>query len=880
MGNSYDPDALNLNMVKDLKNLIVGDQSAKLNLFLGDRDIIEKLINNPNEDKRFHLEKIDILLSLMNLEEDARNDLDEVYVDMIIRIFSLLKFDKETDLLICYKYLKLENLCLDNCEVNYLSETISFKDTIPHISSNLLIYHLNKYSTGEWCTLRSYVVIEMLKILLKTKCKYSERLLNELMDFILSISKKYLYQLDFKYTVKIPKSGNVSDFNPISNEGLKSPHRLDIISIPRPIEIHDSLDAELLQLSILLYLEHVNNISILDKVLWMNNDFSNIISSFLKSKNIGLRCCALKFLIYPYMCKNVDVPQPPIYQWLPYLIDSFNYNEIPWWFNPLEALKDLVVYFNDKDPLNNKILDFLYKTDIINGLIVAFCKCLSLKSQSQSLLKTISIFLGLFAAVSSYDEKFRLLLLDHTSILEHLEVALKKHLDLLTSFLKHSELINNKMLPGEKFPPFYTNEITSQWLLLLKSFSRSVNLLRTSLKRDSLAKSLLALSDGILHLISKASFLNSEILITELKVLSQCLLITSNFVVEFSNLQILMIKNGVLNIVRKVLTEPLFISNIDCNHQIEDIISSEYTSAVTTAALWVLRHLVYNTDNNDKICYLSSIPLKIILQFVNDNNWSVQEQCFQVIRNLSSTSKQIANMLLESFDDTEDVRMNDSNYNIRSTYFFDFLTHKLHSLNYKDSHQLKTMEAIIYIVVNFTAINENKRQLVIKQIELLDIIKTILSESAESCSRFGNNKDNKRGCLWILTNLIWNSSFNTYGNNASQIISPDNNIHSSSDRLEIQNNPFLTHIKSHSYVEDSDDDIPCNDSQNSKNDFIRVLSKSSKGEDLVLERYKVLEHMGFYELVKSKTFDDDSEISEKAKTLLFHMDLLHKGTDR
>ncbi|CAI7251761.1 CPS_collapsed_G0028030.mRNA.1.CDS.1 [Saccharomyces cerevisiae] len=72
------------------------------------------------------------------------------------------------------------------------------------------------------------------------------------------------------------------------------------------------------------------------------------------------------------------------------------------------------------------------------------------------------------------------------------------------------------------------------------------------------------------------------------------------------------------------------------------------------------------------------------------------------------------------------------------------------------------MEGILYIIVNLAAVNENKKQLVIEQDEILNIMSEILVETTTDSSSYGNDSNLKLACLWVLNNLLWNSSVSHY----------------------------------------------------------------------------------------------------------------------
>lgn len=324
------------------------------------------------------------------------------------------------------------------------------------------------------------------------------------------------------------------------------------------------------------------------------------------------------------------------------------------------------------------------------------------------------------------------------------------------------------------------------------------------------------------------------------------------------------------------------------------------TAGVQTNALWVLRHLMYNSHNDEKLELLSIIPMEVILQFVNNRNWLVQEQCFQLLRNLTCNSRRVVNMLLESFSDSDSsLDSSKSGGRIESTYLFEFLAHKLKMLDSNDLNQRKTLEGVLYVIVNITATNENKRQLVIEQDELLRLIKSILAENAESDHTAHSKTDIQIASLWILTNLIWASTTSNFHMHATEPHSvmdlDETNPTRSGGSEDMQQNKTQSQESDDPYDEDMSDSFKEDDEENQDEEgggsspfadntgLIDRFERSkqvrgaSKLKISAAERCFKLVKMGFYDIVKLKTLDTQLRVREQAKLLLFHMELLRKG---
>lgn len=882
---------LSLDFLRQLKNSLVGDQFAKLQLFTSERLLIDQLIDTEFIETEAQSESLDVLLSLVNLEEDVRNELNEAYATVVAKILAKAgAITAADDLLIAYKTVRLANLCINNCNINYKKSGILLNSVAPTQLQDILIHHIENRN-GQTSTYHSATIVEIMSYLSKQRSRITRDLKGPLESLLLSIRNRYSGQLEFKYLLKISNNQNIT-YDPLSNKGIEDNLAMQYAAVPDPVNISNPYDQSMLSLGIVLYREITDrtyDASFLipgqetiskNGELWRDGNFTLFISSFLKSNNVDLKCCALIFFLYPYISqKTLSLPQQPLKQWLPYLVESFNYDDIPWWFDPFDALTAVIDLHNETTPINNPVTEYLFRTNVLHGLVTLFAKCLCLKYHNRGSNKTVAKFIKLFGSITSYDEKCRALLLEDKALLQHLECGLETHLELLNSFLRYIPDIRSSM-ENEDLSPLHTSDVTLSWLFLLKSFSRSVTALRTSLKRNKLANVLLELLKTICKVLELADFAGHDFLKAEIDILGAALGIISNFVVEFSNLQSLIVDNGIVDKIGDILNDPIFNSKLPWETERRRGIFSKISGdLVKTNALWVLRHLMYNSHNEEKLELLSTIPMETILQFINDYSWPVQEQCFQLLRNLTCNSRKVVNILLENFKDVEyfDSRQGERTM-VGSTYLFEFLAHKIRMLEIKDNHQRKTLEGILYIIVNITAINENKRQLVIEQDELLSIIQEILSESGESNPKYGNNNDLKVACLWILTNLIWNSSFSNYAHSAPEDYFPPGEASPVSDRDKL-NEDEASKTNHGEEKEESDEDMHDDDDDDTGAEFVRpsLGQPNAIAGTGALERCRKLVKMGLYDLIKKKTFDEYLPVREKARTLLFHMDLLSKG---
>ncbi|AQZ13276.1 VID28 (YIL017C) [Zygosaccharomyces parabailii] len=887
--------------LKRLSNVLIGDQLAKVRLLVTSQQQVLKEIIRFDQDKEMNNLKLDILQLVLNLEQDVRDELGHYFVDVVNKVYQINSLphglSTTNDSFTSYKYIRLLNLCLDSCESCHYPHGALLQEGLIRLLRRSLRSAASPTNVDD-----KRCLVELLSFFLHigNDHTFQMELLSPLQALLLEIADRYVLEINFKYVIRVKKSRSSFSsvkYNPLSNKGLELNN-----TIPNAVKMENPMDRELFSLGLALYPRvfgqcfhhrHYNRHRHHVTSLWEEVHFGMIVSSLLRSLDINLKCCALSFLMYPFFHEpNYWQQRQKLRQLLPYLIECFNYDPLPWWFDPFERLNSLIDLYHLHEPLNNPVISFLSKTNVVYGLLTLFSQCLSLKSQNSSSIKILTKFIKLCASFSAFDELYRSLLLEEKPLIHHLENGMENHLNLLKEFLLNKQLIMH--LEGKDalaLPPLYDSDITMAWLLLLKSFSRSVTALRTSLKRNRLAELLLDLLRTTYRTCQECEFAGNEFLKAEVGIMGITLGGICNFVVEFSYLQSFMLKNGIVNIIGELLTNPLFNSKKDRPSEtypsvFEDICTDE----VKTNALWVLRHLMYNCQNSEKLDLLTKIPMSTILEFINDPSWSVQEQCFQLIRNLTCNSRKVVNILLENFKDIE--YKNDPKGGppiaVGTTYLFEYLARKMKLLDPVDVVQKKTLEGILYILVNVAAVNENKKELVIEQDEILDILHEILSECPQRILRYGNDSKLKLASLWVLNNLLWNSTISRYTHYALEGYTPSQD--SDSRALIHQNSPFSSNNDVDKAVMDDEDEEEedqdqegeeTSDTSDNEEEFVHTTSAdpaSFHANQAAVERCKKLVNMGMYDLVKQNIFDESLSVREKARTLLYHMDLLLKGS--
>lgn len=882
-----------------LKYTLLGDTFAKWNLMVSGQDVIEKVVDVASCGGNLAVEALDVLLSFLNFSNEIKAEMGPRYYEVVTNITQKLQISSADPEIILLRKLQLVNICAGDYEPASMVADLQtcFLDVVK--------YKRRRFLSSKH---RMAIIVELLACLSKNDGGLEPEVKPATQQLLLDFTRKYADQLSFRYLFEKKAdhshASNLQDYDPLRNPGIGCKLTMPLQTCPNQVDIYDPLDRPSFAFSLNVYLRMLESSSaafLETNNLWECGPFVLLTSSFLKSDDLVLKCCALRFFAYPYICRQeLELKREPLELWLPHLVECFNYDNIPWWFDPFDTLIRLVDHYNETTPLNNPVSNFLFDTKTTNGIVRLLAGFLSLEQQNGSTIDIVFKLIKLCASLTSFDEKTRKLLLVDKAILYHAESGLQSHLNLLKRFLSHKDQHLDE-LKDVTIPPIYDSGLTLSWILLLKSFSRSVTALRTFLKRNKLASLLLELVKVIFSLTKSYNFDGEQLIKAEIQIMSAALGVLSNFVVEFSNLQSFVIENGVMDIVGSILKDPFFNDKIGGSAEMPYCAASQISTAgVQTNALWVLRHLMYNSHNDEKLELLSIIPMEVILQFVNNRNWLVQEQCFQLLRNLTCNSRRVVNMLLESFSDSDSsLDSSKSGGRIESTYLFEFLAHKLKMLDSNDLNQRKTLEGVLYVIVNITATNENKRQLVIEQDELLRLIKSILAENAESDHTAHSKTDIQIASLWILTNLIWASTTSNFHMHATEPHSvmdlDETNPTRSGGSEDMQQNKTQSQESDDPYDEDMSDSFKEDDEENQDEEgggsspfadntgLIDRFERSkqvrgaSKLKISAAERCFKLVKMGFYDIVKLKTLDTQLRVREQAKLLLFHMELLRKG---
>ncbi|GMM55532.1 glucose-induced degradation complex subunit [Maudiozyma humilis] len=814
--------------------------------------------------------KLDNLLLLLSVERSLRENLQRELSVLIYRVFSEVKLYEtlaDNDVDVNATYLRVLNKCLDIRDVmepidisrHYESISLFFIDVVAEL----------KYRVPQ-DPLEATLLIEMMRFLVihqETTHIIDEPLRSAVKNMMQHCSNMYNYAIDFKFVIetKVTKGAASSDIPAYSLEGGNAVNQT--YTVPKACVIENMYDREVIQYGLVLLTTTSPVHNYCYGSLAESLEFRVFVLSLLRQADVNLRCAALRFLIFPYIDNDNSVTTGPtstlndskLRQFMPYLIKCFDSKLVPWWFDPFDNIMQLLEVFNKKRPLDNPIVTFLRDANLINGFMELFFVNLLNSDNSEESAKATTQLIRFFSCCAAFDERIRLTLLGNKRLVKQMKRDIQQHLGYLTDFSANKDIFAGI---NEDLPQLHNSQITFAWLQLLKSFSRSTSALRTTLRRNEILKELLGLVKFTSVILQTCYFAGRKFLQMEMDILGICQGCLCNFIVEFSTTDLNASDHDIVEMCAAILNDPLFNSKVPWRNLTRKMAFENINSDdVKTNTLWVVRHLMYNSQNNEKLDLLEKMSMDTLLDFINDPNWEVQQQCFQVLKNMTCNSRKVVNILLEHFRNVQ-YKINPHSGQseaIGSSYLFEFLVRKIRLLDIHDNIQKKTLVAILYIIVNITAINEHKKQIVIEQDDVLEILHDILAEAPINNQSYGDSSELKLAVLWIIHNILWDPELMEYfeerhnnESNGSQISIAQENGSARSDNFPTEGS-------------DMEQDQP--ETVNVNNVGSHSLQRDLP-DTKAIERCGILRERGFYELVQEAAGNNDIGVRQKAAELL------------
>ncbi|QPG75096.1 hypothetical protein FOA43_002437 [Brettanomyces nanus] len=287
-----------------------------------------------------------------------------------------------------------------------------------------------------------------------------------------------------------------------------------------------------------------------------------------------------------------------------------------------------------------------------------------------------------------------------------------------------------------------SNELTLAACYLIRALSRSASMLRTFLVDLDPVNLLVNLAAAP---VPDVAACDTDLAENEVVLRSVVLGIMANLVVEFS---------AVREKFMEVDLYGLLLRYIGGETNAEDRTArsprganSRGATLLRISALQVIRNSLYSDDSLFKQKFASGSALNQIFELCEDPSDKVQQQCFNILRNISVTSFTNSAHLYDAYAASAARRLTNDDS------FLEFLLRHLDA-----AHSSDTVIAINYILVHFASSTLQSKLLLTQNDALLRKLLELLKEPIrKSVSAAAEEKlwKVKLSIVWIVTNLTW-----------------------------------------------------------------------------------------------------------------------------
>lgn len=240
---------------------------------------------------------------------------------------------------------------------------------------------------------------------------------------------------------------------------------------------------------------------------------------------------------------------------------------------------------------------------------------------------------------------------------------------------------------------------------LLRSLSRSVTLLRTSLASEEVVNGLMGMltSEGGSNLAQ-----DTEPEINEMRAAVMAAL--CNLILEFSPLQKTLLDRGLLDLI------------VQGAH-------SSYPP-LRLNSMWALKHAIFNAPRELKDVALEKLTRPYLLELCNDDELEIQEQTMAFLRNLVCRNHEVVELLFREIGRDE---------------LFGLIEEKLSSPTARDQNP-EVLVSTVYILVHIAAGPEAHRDVIAQRESLMKKLLPLM---------FHENSDLRVAIVWLVINLTW-----------------------------------------------------------------------------------------------------------------------------
>ncbi|ODQ61868.1 hypothetical protein WICANDRAFT_102727 [Wickerhamomyces anomalus NRRL Y-366-8] len=858
------PHAEQESILQEIRLSIIGDEDEKLILLNSSSStelfkLLDRYVVGDETNSQILEHLLIIISSLSYLPIALPKLINEYHVLSKLMVISNLFSDNHGILSIIFKLLSnILSLKHDlNLELN-TSEGYSFKNLLfnkleSDATDNYKIVHDNSLLLNIFTLIPHLNPLE-LKNLINPSLRILEIVLNKPTNYLLSkYSNKRFYSGCFDSLI-VPNSPPLFLFSNLTGPLLYSLSHLLYY------------DQESLMKTFTDSADHTNDIEELNKKNKIDKTFNKnlyfTISSLLKSSDFELKLSAISILINFSLNSTLTEGEKNknVRKFLPYLIQLIDLDEsnnlivfkselkLSRRFNPFYILSKLCLNFEF-------VNDYLLNCNIIKNFCEIITKFNNSDFDSLSLLKldNLSDLFLILSSITSNSEPNRQLITKHDlapaihKILEFHYMNLVKYLKDEGDEITIDDSLENGASQNIEELVIASNHLTVSTCYLLRSLSRSVSILRTYLHESNIVENLLNIlkvsEDSLLKLKNK----NFVIIRAEILLKTVILSIISNLILDFSPLRNELLNKNLVDIVA-------------------DLLLTTTHNSIRANCLWVFRHTIYNETvmNRDKT--IERVGIDNLIQFCNDDDLMIQEQAFNVFRNLLCQSKIHVNKFLNHFLDE----------NKAENYFFRFLYDKLSNISVKDSKNVGVLESMLFILVHIAASTEVKRELIAKHEFLLEKVKDVLTTTESDEVRLP--------CVWLAVNLTWieNIQDQEIYRGAADSFLPTGGPQSRSNNF-FEDQDVMDEDDDEDEEEDEDDDEGFGETRRVLRSH--VASGNTRGgsefqnsnanyTDNVVKRANILNRLGYTEVLSGFSDSDNIDLRERAKTAVFNLNHL------
>lgn len=338
-------------------NALVDDDYDRVTLLVDqNKTLLNSILSiSPHEELLTQHMKLDNLYLLVKLDRNIRCQIKPQFATFVCRVLSEIKLYETLEInnvITNVKYFKLLNKGIMISDLLGLEYTkIQFDFTYRFFLEILDNCDYMIPSDGNYATL----IIEILKYFMFIKDQINGELLpipliQSLVKIIRRLSHKLNCTINYKYVTVSNISSHEHKYTQteisynITDNNIK-----DLITVPNPCVIENVYEIDAIQYSLAIISSKKKISDILNSIL-EDTDIKIFIQSLLKHSNINLKCAALKFFLYPYFNSTTSWRDTKtVRQILPFLLNTFDFKSIPWWFDPFDNLIKLIEVYNKKN---------------------------------------------------------------------------------------------------------------------------------------------------------------------------------------------------------------------------------------------------------------------------------------------------------------------------------------------------------------------------------------------------------------------------------------------------------------------------------------------------------------------------------------------------